>query len=108
PALVLLLRRHYPMRPEHAGRRVCDGEAVLRDALSEPPLLPSTLAGLAAAIRPLQDAVDAYGDLLVADAVHDLVAGRGELAAEALEAAAGLARPPDLRVLRTDRAGRTV
>jgi hypothetical protein len=108
PGLVDRLRQLFPMRPEHAGRRVCDGEAVLAAALAEPPLLPAELAGLAPSIRPLQSVLDTYGDLLVTDAVHDLVSGRADLAAEAMEAAAGLSRPPGLRVLRTNRSGRTV
>ena len=49
--------------------------------------------------------VDTYADLLVADAVHDVVDGRPRAAAEALEAAAGLGAPPEMRVLRTRREG---
>ncbi|MFO1415282.1 MAG: hypothetical protein U1F10_15535 [Burkholderiales bacterium] len=106
PATVLALRQAFPMRPEHGGRRVCDGQAVLADAVSG---APSAIVGpLVGPLRPLQDALDTYGDLLVVDAVDALVGGRGDLAAPAMEAAAGLGPPPDLRVLRTQRGARAV
>ena len=108
PGLVDLLRQQYPMRPEHSGRRVCDGEAVLAAAVAEPTTLGPTLAALAPAIRPLQRVVDTYGDLLVVDAIHALADGDVKLAAAGMDAAAGLAAPPQLRALRTLRAGRTV
>lgn len=105
PATVQVLRKAFPMRPEHQGRRVCDGEAVLQAARETPATLPGTLAQ---DVAPLQDVIDTYGDLLVADAVYQLVSGRGDLAQAAMEAAAGLGAPPDLRVLRTARSGRAV
>ena len=49
--------------------------------------------------------LDTYADLLVADGVHALVTGRADLANAAMEAAAGLGAPPDLRAIRTPRAG---
>ena len=91
------------MRPEHAGRQVCDGERVLADALSAAP--PALVAPLAPQLAPLQRVLDTYGDLLVVDAVHALVSGRGDLAAPAMEAAAGLGPPPDMRALKTRRSG---
>ncbi len=101
PNHVLELRKKFPARPEWAGRRVCDGQAVL-DAASLP-------AGLSpASLDDLRAALDAYADLLVTDAVHDVVSGRADAAAEALEAAAGLGAPPELRLLRTPREGGTV
>ena len=103
PASVLALRAAYPMRPEHAGRQVCDGERVLADALSAAP--PALVAPLAPQLAPLQRVLDTYGDLLVVDAVHALVSGRGDLAAPAMEAAAGLGPPPDMRALKTRRSG---
>lgn len=101
------LRAQFPIRTEHAGRRTCDGLAVLRRAASNPGSLllsPGQLAGIA----EIAEAVDTYGDLLVADAVHDVVSGRAALAGAAMEAAAGLGTPPDLGVLRTQRGGRAV
>jgi hypothetical protein len=102
PAAIRRLRDDFPIRTEHAGRRVCDGPAVLGAD-------PATL-GLGAAVlerlERLRAAVDAYGDLLVAEAVHDVVQGRPEAAGAAMDAAAGVARPPALDVLRTAREGR--
>lgn len=98
------LRREFPVHPEHAGRRVCDGLAVLRQATLPVTLDPQQLAELA----ELRQALDTYGDLLVAEAVHHLTEGRGETAGAVMDAAAGLSRPPDLAVLRTPREGRSV
>ena len=101
PAVVLRLRRRFPARPEWAGRRVCDGQHVLDAAPADLP----------AGIGPLDDlraVLDTYGDLLVADAVHDVVSGRGAQAQESMEAAAGLGAPPELRLLRTRRQGASV
>src|SRR4029450_3629436 len=68
--------------------------------------------GLDAAKRAELDrlrlAIDAYGDLLVAEAVHHVTQGRADVAGAAMDAAAGLSRPPDLEVLRTPRQGRAV
>ncbi len=100
PATVLLLRDRYPARPEWAGRRVCDGQQVL-DAGDLPP-------GVEALLSDLRVALDAYADLLVADALHDLVEGRMAAAQESLEASAGLGAPPEMRLLRTQRSGSTV
>jgi hypothetical protein len=98
------LRQAFPVRSEHAGRRVCDGLRVLAQ-----PSLPVTLnPGQEAAIQELRAAVDTYGDLLVADAVHHLVEGRADLAGQVMHAAAGLDRPPELSLLRTARDGRGV
>ncbi|WP_433379232.1 hypothetical protein ACQPZX_13120 [Actinoplanes sp. CA-142083] len=103
-ATVLRLRRDFPIRAEHAGRRVCDGRAVLA---ADPGALG--LPGPArAGLDRLRAGLDAYGDLLIAQAVFDVVEGRGESAGATMDAAAGLARPPDLSVLRTRRPGRTV
>ncbi len=101
PALVLLLRRNFPARPEWEGRRVCDGQRVLAA-----PVLPGGIA--ASDFDDLRAALDTYSDLLVTDALHDVVEGRVEAAAEALEAAAGLGAPPEFRLLRTQRSGSTV
>jgi hypothetical protein len=98
------LRTAFPVRTEHAGRRVCDGMKVLAAAN-----LPVTLnATQQAAIEELRAAVDAYGDLLVADAVHHLVEGRADAAGQVMDAAAGLSQPPELSLLRTARDGRGI
>ena len=101
PGVVVALRRRFPPRPEQAGRRVCDGLAVLDAAAADLP----------AEVGPLDDlrqVIDTYADLLVADAVHDVVSGRAAQAQESMDAAAGLGAPPELRLLRTQRQGSTV
>jgi hypothetical protein len=98
------LRRDFPVRTEHAGRRVCDGEQVLA---ADPSWLELT-GDVLDALAELRAAVDAYGDLLVAEAVHHVTQGRAETAGAVLDAAAGLARPPQLELLRTPREGRAV
>lgn len=100
------LRTRFPLRTEHAGRRTCDGQAVLAQYVTDKTRLGLTDAQLAG-LAPLATAVDVYGDLLVADAVFDVVSGRGGLAAASMEAAAGLAAPPSLDVIRTRRSGRS-
>ncbi|WP_405065011.1 hypothetical protein OG558_23950 [Kribbella sp. NBC_01510] len=108
-ATVDALRRAYPIRSEHGGRRTCDGLRVIADSTDNPAALlglglsPETLVE----IGKLSVAVDVYGDLLVSDAVYDVVSGRTDQAAAAMEAAAGLAAPPTLDVIRTPRGGRT-
>ena len=98
------LRQNFPVRAEHAGRRVCDGVTILAAAPFPVPVDATQHAALAV----LRDAVDAYADLLVADAVHHLVQGRAEVAGAVMDAAAGLGRPPELSLLRTPRHGRAV
>jgi len=104
PADVNRLRRDFPVRTEHAGRRVCDGLAVLAAPPASLALDPERLAGL----DRLRAAMDAYGDLLVAEAVHHMTQGRAEAAGAVMDAAAGLSRPPQLDLLRTPREGRSV
>ena len=106
-ATIERLRAEHPIRVEHAGRRVCDGQAVLATLASDPAALGLT-AAQRTGLEPLAAALDSYGDLLVADAVFDVVSGRGEHAAAAMEAAAGLSVPPRLEVIRTQRQGRAV
>lgn len=105
---VRLLRETYPLAADQQERRVCDGEQVLRAAREG--TLPATLpADLAARLAPLDEVLDTYADLLVAEGVHALVTGRGDLANAAMEAAAGLGAPPvELRAMRTPRQATTV
>ncbi|WP_432513064.1 hypothetical protein [Kineococcus sp. SYSU DK001] len=104
PAVVARLRREHPLRSEHAGRRVCDGLAVLDADPATLGLTEPALAGLAR----LRAALDTYGDVLVAEAVHHVTEGRPEVAGAVMDAAAGLSRPPHLGLLRTPREGRAV
>lgn len=101
------LRQRYQLHSANQGRRVCDGEQVIARTPAE------IAADTGVLLRPdqetqlaeLREAVDVYGDLLVADAVFDVVSGRGDTAGAAMEAAAGLDLPPEIDVLRTPRSG---
>jgi hypothetical protein len=101
---VLTLRSHFPVRTEHAGRRTCNGLEVLAQQPFPVPLSSEQEANLA----ELREALDSYGDLLVADAVHHLVEGRPDTAGQVMDAAAGFSRPPEMALLRTARHGRAV
>ncbi|HEV8166518.1 MAG TPA: hypothetical protein VGR74_19120, partial [Actinomycetota bacterium] len=68
------LRDKFRIRTEHGGRRTCDGLAVLARYRADPTSLGLTTAQLAA-LAPLAEAVDTYGDLLIADGVFDVVSG---------------------------------
>jgi hypothetical protein len=104
PVAIAALRKQFPVRAEHAGRRVCDGQQVL----AAPPANVPLSTGQLQALEPLRAAVDAYGDLLVLDGVFDVVSGRADQAGAAMDAAAGLGAPPNLDALRTPRHGRAV
>jgi hypothetical protein len=104
PVAIAALRGSFPIRSEHAGRRVCDGQQVLA---ASPAALHLSAAQLQL-LDPLRSAVDAYGDLLVLEGVFDVVSGRGEHAGTAMDAAAGLGAPPNLEALATRRHGRAV
>jgi hypothetical protein len=104
PFEVERLRREYPLRAEHEGHRACDGRAILDAAPDTLRLGPEALQG----IEALRRAVDTYGDLLLAEAAHRVVEGRADRAGSALDAAAGLAPPPELEILRHRPSARTV
>lgn len=105
--VVRLLRTTYPHGPDQDDRRSCDGAAVLAAARTG-TLVAGLPVDLAVRLLPLDDVLDTYADLLVADGVHALVTGRADLANAAMEAASGLGAPPDLRAIRTPRAATTV
>lgn len=114
PDVVRLLRRTFPTTPEGGGaepddptRRVCDGQAVLEAARAGtlPAGVPATLAD---DVRPLEEVVDTYADLLMVDGVHALMTRSPEAGGAAMEAAAGLATPPELWGLRTPREAEAV
>ncbi|MGI8867339.1 MAG: hypothetical protein ACR2F6_00420 [Mycobacteriales bacterium] len=104
---VRILRREYPLALDQQQRRVCDGARVLQ-AARDGTLVTGLPADLPDRIAPLDEVLDTYSDLLVADGVYALVTGHGDLANAAMEAAAGLGAPPDLRAIRTPRAAGTV
>lgn len=112
---VRVLRKNFALAADQQERRTCDGQEVLRAAREgtlaaalAPDLTPGVAADLGNRLAPLDDVLDTYADLLVADGVHALVTGRGDLANAAMEAAAGLGAPPELRAIRTPRQAKTV
>ncbi len=105
--VVRTLRETYPLAADQQQRRVCDGQKVLA-AARDGTLAAGLPADLAARLAPLDEVLDTYADLLVADGVHALVIGHADLANAAMEAAAGLGAPPELRAIRTPREATTV
>jgi hypothetical protein len=114
------LRREFPQRQahlhaDHAVRRACNGTAVLEALEAEPggtgPVDPRLASNLTLDERrrlvPLRSALEAYGDLLLADSAYHLIAGNAERAGATLNAAAGFETPPELQLLRTPRGGRS-
>lgn len=106
---VRVLRQHFKLRTTHQGQRCCDGARVLRAVFDGAEPLPAGLPpDLDAILTPLREVMDTYADLLLADGVHALVSGEGETAFAAMEAAAGLGAPPELRAMRTPRQAEAV
>lgn len=103
-SLIKSLRKKFPLRDENGIKRVCNGQAVLNHDAGSLNLPIEILNQL----KPIRQALDVYGDLLVAEAVNHVVQGRGEIAGGAMEAAAGFAEPPTLDVIKTPRSGRSV
>jgi hypothetical protein len=103
------LRDRYRLHDANQGRRVCDGQKVLARTTAQLSADTGLMvrADQERRLDELREAIDVYGDLLVADAVFDVVSGRGDTAGAAMEAAAGLDLPPDIDVIRTPRSGRT-
>lgn len=99
PAAIAALRGAFPQRADAVGRSTCDGLAVLRAA---PAALPLSAAQHALLV-PWREALDVYGDLLVAEGVHHAANGRPGRAQAAMEAATGLSVPPELDLLATPR-----
>ena len=96
------LRLTYPMHATQADRAaVCHGIDALGGLLDggAPPLVLS--AAQRERLQSLRHALDAYGDLLVAEAVHQVVTGHADIAGAAMDAAAGLAAPPTLAFTQT-------
>jgi hypothetical protein len=108
---IALLRKTKPLRPERPDPRdVCQGV----DALAA--LLGAGIAGVLASdggkhdeqmkrLEALNAGLDAFADLLLAEGVHNVVGGHADLAANAMDAAAGFARPPDFEVVKTPPSG---
>ncbi len=102
PATIDRIRGLFPLRGANGTRRTCHGLRVL----AAPPTSLGLPEEVLAELVELRAAVDVYSDLLLADAVHRVVEGRAGSAGTALDAAAGLGRPPELDVLRTRRESR--
>ena len=115
-------RRTFPLATgADPARAVADGEAVRQArawiAAQGPDvttLLPisqdaTKLTALLSIIADLDDTVDAVGDLLLAEGVHQLVGGSAERAAVSVDAIARGEKPPlDPDVVRTPRRGTAV
>jgi len=116
PNFIRLLRTRYPTvasEPLAPGelndptRRVCDGMQVL-DAARAGTLPAGLPAQLAMELEPLRALLDTYADLLLIEGVHALVTRSPEAGGAAMEAAAGLSTPPELRGIRTPREATTI
>jgi hypothetical protein len=112
------VRMLVPMEVDKPDRHaVCQGLAALAALRTgtapglplDPAKVAALRAGLSAAQKDALDgidaALDAYGDLLVADAVHAVVTGHPDLASQIMDAAAGLGRPPTFESLDTPPSG---
>ena len=105
---VRILRTDLSTRRRPAGAPGLRRRAGPAGGAAKAPWSAGLPADLASRLAPLDDVLDTYADLLVADGVHALVTGHADLANAAMEAAAGLGAPPDLRAIRTPRAATTV
>jgi hypothetical protein len=111
PARIKALRRHFPLYKRFrntpaAERRACDGYELLQVPATDPRLTGTLPVEELAALEPLREIVETYGDLLLADSAFHLLAGNAARAGAVMDAAAGLTEPPELHVLRTPRTGR--
>lgn len=100
------VRKAFPMHPDRPDRAaVCNGIDALRGLLDAamPPITIS--AAQREQLQGLRTALDTYGDLLVAEAVHQVVTGHADIAGAAMDAAAGLASAPTLAFTRAPVAG---
>jgi hypothetical protein len=95
----------YAMRTERLDpNEVCNGIEALKGLLAgdlQFPLADSQRT----ALQVLHDALDTYGDLLIADGVMQLINRQAERAAETMDAAAGFTRPPSFEFIRTPPSG---
>ncbi len=105
---VRLLRKAFPLVGTDAQNRTVDGARALNAILRATEPVDPTLLGLAETLRPLDQVLDTYADLLIADGVHAMVSGQAEIASAAMDAAAGLGAPPELRSIRTTRSATEV
>lgn len=96
------LRRAYPIRKDQPDiGRVCHGPDALAGLLGGGVAPLTVTAEQREALEELRSVLDTYGDLLVAEAVHQVVSGHADRAGAAMDAAAGLGQPPTLAFLET-------
>ena len=95
-----------PLHPD--PNVVCHGPNALKGLLSAPPPALAPTAAQRLELQGLDAALDAYGDLLVSEAVYRVVNGQAEAAGAAMDAAIGLQRPPSLDFIHTPRTGRSL
>jgi len=113
PVAIKALRvQHAPLRSAAPDSfTVCDGEKVLK--MFEENTLPPVVAALLTnekrvRLQELQNALDVYADLLVAQGIYCSMSRRTAAASGTMNAAAGFALPPELEVIQTPRAGQSV
>lgn len=91
------------------ARNVVDGQALRRRRPNLGPFRPEEARVIGELLDDLDEAVDAVGDLLLAESVHHLVGGnplRAGMSADAIGRGDGL--PEDFDVIRTPRSAATV
>ena len=89
-----------------APRDVVDGLKIARGEFADPGFSNAERPTATAAIARVRDTLDAVGDLLLAEGVHQLVTGTPDRAAAAARAAAGTGMPPEyFDVITTPRSG---
>jgi hypothetical protein len=95
----------YAMRTERLDpNEVCNGIEALKGLLAGDPQFPLA-DSQRHALQVLYEALDTYGDLLMADGVMQLISRQPERAAETMDAAAGFTRPPSFEFIRTPPSG---
>jgi hypothetical protein len=101
------LRAAFPLRTGQGHFGCCHGLRVLAAGVSAlPPVGPP--GALAGALDDVEAILATAADLMLAEAVHGVLAGRPERAAVAAEALAGQLSPGPLDVLEADHPGRAV
>jgi hypothetical protein len=89
-----------------APRDVVDGLKIARGDFADPGFSSAERPTATAKIAQIRDTLDAVGDLLLAEGVHQLVTGTPDRAAAAARAAAGMGMPPEhFDVITTPRSG---
>lgn len=117
--LVARLREQFPQRRTTGavGEAVSGDDAVVpaevvdglevwkaRDQLGQ----AAGMEGLSGALAELNDTVEAVADLIVANGVHQIATGRGEVAGAAFTAVAEGRTPPEVTVAAEPRSGLTI